>query len=179
MMDNPSIETLRQSILTKEVEILTPRQTFQKKHPSVISAREQLDVLKNKLTSEVAADVNAQTMTLNPVQGELIKQKAIIEAEIIAKDVEVNALNQVHGNIDQEILMFSDNTANYVSLKRQATINQEVYLALRKQYEQYKVKEAEDSLDISIIDPADLPYKPSFQKNFSFWQQVLSSALFG
>lgn len=168
MTDNPSIEAIRGHIIAKEMEILTLKQTYQEKHPSVILAREQLEALKAKLVDEVAKAVKSQTMTLNPVQGELIKQKALTEASVVGYEASVAALNQIQGNLDNEILKFSGNTATFLSLKRQQIISQEIYLALRKQAEQYKIQEAKDSMDIAIIDEADVPYKPSFPKKSLF-----------
>lgn len=168
MTDNPSMEDLRQHITAKEMEILTLKQTFTEKHPNVILARQQLAAFKAKITEEVSKAVDSQTMTLNPLQGELIKQQALTEAEVSAYKAEQEALGQISGKLDKEILKFSASTYDFVSLKRQATINQEVYLGLRKQYEQFKIQEAKDSLDITIIDSADLPYKPSFPKKILF-----------
>ena len=45
----------------------------------------------------------------------------------------------------------------YSRLSRNVTVKNEVYLNLVKQYEQNKIQEAMDSMDIQIIDPANLP----------------------
>ena len=42
-------------------------------------------------------------------------------------------------------------------LERDVKIKSEVYLNLVKQSEQSKIQEAMDSMDIQIVDPADLP----------------------
>jgi uncharacterized protein involved in exopolysaccharide biosynthesis len=42
-------------------------------------------------------------------------------------------------------------------LQRDAKIKNEIYVNLVKQCEQDKIKEAMESMDIQIIDPADLP----------------------
>ena len=168
MTNNPSIEEIRQHMIAKEMEVLTLRQTFTEKHPNVILARQQLAAFKGKITEEVSKAVDSQTMTLNPLQGELIKQKALTEAEVSAYKAEQESLSQISGKLDKEIIKFSASTYDFVSLKRQVTINQEVYLGLRKQYEQFKIQEAKDSLDIGIIDSADLPYKPAFPKKLLF-----------
>ena len=45
----------------------------------------------------------------------------------------------------------------YSRLSRDVTVKNEVYLNLVKQYEQNKIQEAMDSMDIQIVDPADSP----------------------
>ena len=45
----------------------------------------------------------------------------------------------------------------YVRLQRNVTIQSEVYLNLVKQSEQSKLQAAMESMDIQIVDPANLP----------------------
>ena len=50
-----------------------------------------------------------------------------------------------------------DDILEYMRLQRDVKIKSEVYLNLVKQSEQSKVQEAMDSMDIQIVDPANLP----------------------
>ena len=52
---------------------------------------------------------------------------------------------------------FPDKVMNYLNLQRDAKIKQEVYINLVQQCEQNKIQEAMESMDIQIIDPANLP----------------------
>ena len=45
----------------------------------------------------------------------------------------------------------------YMRLSRDSKVKNEVYLNLVKQYEQNKIQAAMESMDIQIIDPANLP----------------------
>ena len=45
----------------------------------------------------------------------------------------------------------------YLNLQREASIKEGIYTSLVKQCEDSKIKEAMESMDIQIIDPADLP----------------------
>ena len=45
----------------------------------------------------------------------------------------------------------------YLTLQREASIKEGIYTSLVKQCEDSKIKEAMESMDIQIIDPADLP----------------------
>ena len=50
----------------------------------------------------------------------------------------------------------------YMRLSRDSKIKNEVYLNLVKQYEQNKIQAAMESMDIQIIDAANLPKYPVF-----------------
>ena len=47
---------------------------------------------------------------------------------------------------------------DYLELERDAKIKNEVYVNLVKQCEQNRVQQAMDSMDIQVVDPADLPF---------------------
>ena len=46
---------------------------------------------------------------------------------------------------------------DYIKLESDAKIKQQIYTSLVQQCEQDKIQEAMESMDIQIIDPADLP----------------------
>ena len=52
---------------------------------------------------------------------------------------------------------FPDTVMNYVQIQSDAKLKQEVYLNLVKQCEKDKIQEAMESMDIQIIDAANLP----------------------
>ena len=56
-----------------------------------------------------------------------------------------------------EIGQLPDNVLEYVRLSRDSAVKSEVYLNLVKQSEQSRIQEAMDSMDIQIVDSANLP----------------------
>jgi len=58
---------------------------------------------------------------------------------------------------EAEIGHLPDNVLEYVRLSRDSAVKSEVYLNLVKQSEQSKIQEAMDSMDIQIVDSANLP----------------------
>ena len=65
---------------------------------------------------------------------------------------------------EKELGEFPDNAMTYMQLDRDAKIKQQIYTSLVNQCEQDKIQEAMESMDIQVIDPADLPDedKPAF-----------------
>ena len=52
---------------------------------------------------------------------------------------------------------FPDKVMNYLQLQRDAKIKGEVYTSLVQQCESSKIQQAMESMDIQIVDPANLP----------------------
>lgn len=63
--------------------------------------------------------------------------------------------------IKQNPNIASDEMGTYLQLKSDAEIKKTIYTNLIQQYEQNKVQEAMESIDIQVIDAANLPNNPS------------------
>lgn len=161
LSDNPEIEQLRSTIVTKQITLIGLQQKYTDKHPDVILAQKEIDELNSKLQNLVDNSIEAGTNTLNPIHAALMKDKVMTETELLVGQSSVNAIQQIQEKNEQEISKLSASSLTYVGLQRQASITQEVYTVLIKNYEQAKIQEAMESMDIQVIDPADLPDKPS------------------
>ena len=67
------------------------------------------------------------------------------------------ALKAQRSKREEELGTFPDDVAEYMRLMREVKIKNEVYANLVKQYEQNRLQAAMESMDIQIIDPANLP----------------------
>jgi succinoglycan biosynthesis transport protein ExoP len=161
LSDNPEIEQLRSTIVTKQIALIGLQQKYTDKHPNVILAQKEIDELNSKMQAQVDNSIQAGTNTLNPVQGGLLKDKVMTETELLAGQASVDAIQKIQSQNEQEISQLSASSLTYIGLERQAKITQEVYTVLIKNYEQAKIQEAMESMDIQVIDPANLPVKPS------------------
>lgn len=160
LSDNQEIEKLRSSIVEKQIALIGLQQKYTDKHPAVILAQKEIEELNSKLQNEIDNSIQAGTNTLNPVQAGLLKDKVVTETELSAGRASVDAIQKIQGQNEQDMSQLSASSLTYVGLERQAKITQEVYTALIKNYEQAKIQEAMESMDIQVIDPADLPDKP-------------------
>lgn len=157
--DNGIIQGLRSQIVAKQVELVGLRQNYTEKHPSVQRAVEELHQLENSLQSEVIASVDSNAVTLNPTQSELLKQQALAAVGLTVSKATKKAVEEEWGKKEEELGKLPDDVLEYVRLQRDVTIQNEVYLNLVKQSEQHKIQAAMDSMDIQIVDPANLPEK--------------------
>ena len=106
---------------------------------------------------KVAATVDSNATTLNPTQAELLKQKALASMNLAVANASESALKTMQETKEAELGGFPDDVMEYMRRDRDVKIKNEVYLNLVKQYEQNKIQAAMDSMDIQIVDPANLP----------------------
>lgn len=159
--DNTNIGNIRESIVNKRVELVGLQQQFTDEHPDVIKAKEELNSLEKSLSDEIAKAVNSQSVTLSPVQANLLKDKISTEVQISVNNASLEALKAKQAEAQESIATLSADTVEYMRLSREATITGQVYTSLVQNYEQTRIQEAKDSMDIQIIDAADLPKAPA------------------
>lgn len=155
--DNANIGNIRESIVNKRVELVGLQQQFTDEHPDVIKAKEELSSLEKSLSDEIAKAVNSQSVTLSPVQSNLLKDKISTEVQISVNNASLEALKAKQAEAQESIATLSADSVEYMRLSREATITGQVYTSLVQNYEQTRIQEAKDSMDIQIIDAADLP----------------------
>lgn len=155
--DNTNIGNIRESIVNKRVELVGLQQQFTDEHPDVIKAKEELNSLEKSLSDEISKAVNSQSVTLSPVQSNLLKDKISTEVQISVNNASLEALKAKQAEAQENIATLSADSVEYMRLSREATITGQVYTSLVQNYEQTRIQEAKDSMDIQIIDAADLP----------------------
>lgn len=155
--DNTNIGNIRESIVNKRVELVGLQQQFTDEHPDVIKAKEELNSLEKSLSDEIAKAVNSQSVTLSPVQASLLKDKISTEVQISVNNASLEALKAKQAEAQDSIATLSADSVEYMRLSREATITGQVYTSLVQNYEQTRIQEAKDSMDIQIIDAANLP----------------------
>lgn len=166
--DNRTVQDIRSQIVTQEVELAGLRQKYTNNHPDVVAAQNKLNQLSQALTDEVSAIVNSNAASINTAQMNIVTNQAVAQAQAqAAKDSEA-ALKAKKDEKQKEIDNLPDEVMNYVQLDSDAKIKMQVYTTLVQQCEQDKIQEAMESMDIQVIDSANLPDedKPAAPKKF-------------
>ncbi len=174
--DNGIIQGLRAQIVAKQVELVGLEQRYTEKHPSVQQAKEELQQLQTSLNGEVAASVDSNSVTLNSTQAELLKKYTLAAVNLAVAEAGEKKLQEQRAEKEGEIGQLPDDVLEYARLSRDVNIKGEVYLNLVKQSEQSRIQEAMESMDIQIVDQANLPLKPIWPKKALF---LLVGFLFG
>lgn len=155
--DNDAIMNLRTAIVNKQVELVGLQQRYTEEHPDVIRAREELAELKKSLDREIQSAVNSKSATLTPVQGNLLMEKVQTETAEAVTSASLDALKAKQQEAEGNMSTLSADSVEYMRLLREKNITSEVYTNLVKAYENIRIQEAQESMDIQIIDAANLP----------------------
>lgn len=155
--DSDAIMNLRTAIVNKQVELVGLQQRYTEEHPDVIRAREELAELKKSLDREIQSAVNSKSATLTPVQGNLLMEKVQTETAEAVTSASLDALKAKQQEAEGNMSTLSADSVEYMRLLRDKNITSEVYTNLVKAYENTRIQEAQESMDIQIIDAANLP----------------------
>lgn len=155
--DNSTVQNIRAQIVSKQVELVGLREHYTDEHPSIIQTKKQLDSLNNALVNEVNAAVDSSAASLNTAYAELLKNQAVAEAQASAASASEEAIRAKKAEKEKDMDSFPETVMQYIQLQSDSKLKQEVYLNLVKQCEQDKIQEAMESMDIQIIDVANLP----------------------
>lgn len=155
--DNTTVQKIRDQIVAKRVELVGLEQKYTELHPSVQQARKELEQLQSSLDAEVLATVESNATTLNPTQSQLLSKGALAAVNLAVATASESALKEQQAKKEAELGSFPDDVMDYMRLSRDSKVKNEVYLNLVKQYEQNKIQAAMESMDIQIIDAANLP----------------------
>lgn len=155
--DNGAVQALRKQIVDQEVNLVDLKQHYTDENPTVIDAQAHLNELRQQLTSEVNTVVASDVSTVNPTQMGMIQTRAQAEVGIAVAKASEAAIRARRDEKQKELGDFPTDVLEYMNLQREANIKTEIYVNLVKQCEQDKIKEAMESMDIQVIDPANLP----------------------
>ena len=155
--DNTTVQKIRDEIVSKRVELAGLEQNYTELHPSVQKAQKELEQLRASLNAEVVSSVDSGATTLNPTHSELSKERALASVNLAVAQASEQALKAQRSKREDELGTFPDDVAEYMRLTREVKIKNEVYANLVKQYEQNRLQAAMDSMDIQVIDAANLP----------------------
>jgi len=155
--DNANVMALRKQIVDAQVGLVGLRERYTEEHPSVVSAQEKIAALQQKLSEEVNTIVASQYTSINPAQADLIKDQANAEASIAVAQASEAAIKERRAEKEKELENFPQEVLEYLKLQKEASVKEGTYTGLVKQCEDAKIREAMESMDIQVIDPADLP----------------------
>ncbi len=155
--DNETVVALRKQIVDAQVGLVGLQERYTEENPNVISAKERIAALQNKLSEEVNTIVASKYTTMNPTQAALIGEQANAQVSMAVSEASEAAIKARKEEKEKELENFPKEVLEYLNLQRDTAIKEEIYTSLVKQCENSKIQEAMESMDIQIIDPADLP----------------------
>ncbi len=155
--DNSIVMGLRQQIVATQVELLGLREHYTEEHPEIISTKEKLNKLKQSLSNEVNTIVASKYTTMNSTQATLVGEQANAEVNVAVAQASEAAIKARKAEKEKELEGFPKDVLEYLNLQRDCSIKENIYTNLITQAENNKLQEAMESMDIQVIDKANLP----------------------
>ncbi|BAL84403.1 hypothetical protein SELR_26950 [Selenomonas ruminantium subsp. lactilytica TAM6421] len=155
--DNPTVQGLRDKIVAKQLEVVSLRQKYTDENPAVIRAQEQLSQLQQSLTNEVNTVVGSKYATSTPAQAALIQEQINAQVAIDVSKASEEAIEKRRDEKQKKLDAFPQKVQDYMDLQRDTKIKEEIYSNLQTRFEQNRIQQAMDSMDVQVVDSANLP----------------------
>ena len=162
--DNKSIQLYNQQLAQLEGERISYLDKYTAQHPKVKQVEQEIAKLKQKINSEINKVASLQAPSDNPVHQQLLAAKFTSEAEASVAQSNLAKLHQIDNDNKEDIRNLSDKEQEFVSLMRDVTVANEIYVMLAKRLEEAKVAEASVATEVQVVDSGTLPEKPAKPK---------------
>ena len=174
--DNKSIQLYNTQLAQLEGERISYLDKYTAQHPKVKQVEQEIANLKKKINSEINKVASLQAPSDNPVHQQLLAAKFTSEAEASVAQSNLAKLAQIDSDNKADIRNLSDKEQEFVSLMRDVTVANEIYVMLAKRLEEAKVAEASVATEVQVVDTATLPTAPVAPKKA---MTLLLAALLG
>jgi polysaccharide biosynthesis transport protein len=140
--NDPTIQSLRQQILQAEQKIMDLSQKYGKKHPLMIRAKEDLNVLKTKKEQEIK------------------RVAASIKNEYDLAKSNENNLKRMLSEAKGQAINVNEKFIEYDMINRDVETNRQLYEALIKRIKEQNITEQIQTTNVMIVEKADTPASP-------------------
>lgn len=138
-----TVQSLRQQILKAEQNIMEMSQKYGKKHPVLLRAVEDLNILKNKREKEILRVVDS------------------VKNEYDLARANESSLRRMLGESKGEALNINEKYFEYATLNRDVETNRQMYDALMKRIKEQNIAERGQTVNLLIVEKAESPKKPA------------------
>lgn len=158
--DNAVIKQYNAKLAGLEIQRIDYLDKYTAKHPKVIETEDAIANLKSKLQQEIAKVASLQAPSDNPVHQQLLTSKFGSEAAISVAESNLAELERLDKRNQEDVERLSDKEQKYLSLMRDVSVANEIYIMLAKRLEEAKVAEVAVSTEVQVVDTATLPEDP-------------------
>lgn len=158
--DNAVIKQYNAKLAELETQRIDYLDKYTAKHPKVIETEDAIANLKSKLQQEIAKVASLQAPSDNPVHQQLLTSKFGSEAAISVAESNLAELERLDKRNQEDVERLSEKEQKYLSLMRDVSVANEIYIMLAKRLEEAKVAEVAVSTEVQVVDTATLPEDP-------------------
>lgn len=158
--DSPAIQTYKTQLAQLEGTKASYVGKYTDEHPKMQEINNQIASARGDLEREISSIVNQQAPSTNSVQQGLLASKFKDEAAISVAQSKQSALDQMEKENDAIIAGLPEKEQGFVRAKRDADVNNEIYVMLAKRLEEAKIAEVMVPNEVQVVDWGTLPDKP-------------------
>jgi len=151
---DPKIQMWREKLIESEVNLATLLQDYGELHPKVVEAKQQIAEIKRVMKEEIERLSNALGTLSTPELFDLNVKRISLEAKL-------QGLTDLISKYEEKLSQLPDLSLQLSRLMRDVKLQEAIYTTLSTQYEQAKISEARESIEIQVLDYAVPPEKPS------------------
>ena len=146
---DPILQSLREQTIKAEQNITELSKKFGEKHPSMLTAKGELEILKKKREQEISRIIES------------------LENEYELAKANEASTRRLFENTKGEALNLNQSFIQYEILKRDVESNRQLYDTLIKHIKEQSITEQAQTVDVWILENADIPKSP-FKPRKSF-----------
>lgn len=155
--DNATISGMQSKLAALETERVSYLDKYTDKHPRVIEVNKEIVNLRKTMDVEFKRVAEMMVPSSNPVHQGLLADMFKSEAEISVAQSNLQAVKALEDKYNDDVAILSDVEQEYLTLLRDVTVSQEIYVMLAKRLEEAKVAEVAVSTEVQVVDEPTLP----------------------
>lgn len=156
--------TVMEQILTEITKTESMKSTYisqgySKDHPKILEMESRISQLKDQLREESAKTYQDRLVSADPVKysNQLVESLIEINTGNAFLNAQKAGLQSVLDSYNRQIEKLPDQAIQLARLERNAKVNEEIYLMLKRRYEEAKLQEVAEVGNIRIVDEATKP----------------------
>lgn len=157
---NPLIKQYKGQITDLETNLVGMRAKYTENHPEVVSLKEKITHIEEALRNEVEKEVNAETVSMNPVYQSLYQNSIQLESVCLANEAKLDSYNYILQGLEKDLEELPVKELELIRLERKAKVTADIYTMLMTRAEEIKISEAMETSDVYLVDEAYIPKYP-------------------
>ena len=164
---NPIVSALKLKLIDLEIKLTALKSKYTEDNPLVISTKEEVEQIRDKLNQEVAKVFGKEITSTNPIRQDLVSGLIHLETNLTALQAKRKALQIITNGYSKKLTNLSEAELEYTRLLRRIKGKEALYLTLLEKQGEASLTEALENpliVNVEIIDPASPPVKPARPK---------------
>jgi uncharacterized protein involved in exopolysaccharide biosynthesis len=148
------LSDLRNKLISQESELAMLTIDYGENHPKVVSMKYAIEQTKKLLRDELERIYKA-------INNTSLYDLFNLQINILSNEAKEKALNKILEDYQRKLSNLPELGLQLTKLLRDVKVQETIYTMLLSQYEQAKIDETKEMVNISVLDPAMPPLKKS------------------